>query len=142
MCLTGRQDVEVFHYEEMEAVVGKDVFLPCILKDGTDLKIVNIEWSKNKNEKLAVYNPHFGLNAVWPNVTIQLENNLGSYLHLPRVSKWDGGIYICDLTTFPLGAIRRETELKIKDKGKYMQSHTYSTCVHQTLQSSQDLIFG
>lgn len=125
MCLTGLQDVEVFHYEKMEAAVGMHITLPCTLKDRTDLKIVSIEWSKNGNEKLAVYSPRFGRHLFWHNVTLQIENNSGSYLHLHGVSKWDGGIYICDLTTFPLGAIRSETELKIKDEGKYMQSHTY-----------------
>lgn len=124
MCLTGLQNVEVFHYEKMEAVEGKDVTLPCTLQSRTDIKIVNIEWSKNKNNstKLAVYNPSFGPHLFWSNVTIQFENNSGSYLHLSGVSKWDSGIYICDLTTFPLGTIRSETELKIKGKTK---SSTY-----------------
>uniref|UniRef100_UPI0037E7AA02 uncharacterized protein isoform X2 n=1 Tax=Semicossyphus pulcher TaxID=241346 RepID=UPI0037E7AA02 len=40
--------------------------------------------------------------------------SMGSLL-LPRVSKWDRGVYICDLTIFPHGSIRRETRLEIKE---------------------------
>lgn len=121
MCLTGLQDVEVFHYEKMEAVVGQNVTLPCTVKSSTDLKIGNTEWSKNKEEdentKLAVYNPNFGLHLFWSNVTIQIANmSMGSYLHLYGVEKWDSGIYICEISTFPHGSIRRETELEIKGK--------------------------
>ncbi|KAI3373698.1 hypothetical protein L3Q82_022284 [Scortum barcoo] len=113
----GVQDVEVFHYEKVEAVVGQNVTLPCLLKKGTNFKIVNIEWrrTKHENEKLAVYNPSYGHHLFWPNITIQPEEDQGAYLHLHGVSKWDSGIYICDFTTFPNGVIRSETELKIKD---------------------------
>lgn len=121
MCSTGRQDVEVFYNKKMEAVVGQNVTLPCIINSSTDLKLVSVEWSKNKNEntKLALYSPGHGQRIFWPNITIQTENNLtGSYLHLSQVAKWDSGIYFCDLTTFPQGTIRKETELKIKGKTK------------------------
>ncbi|KAG7217046.1 hypothetical protein INR49_027585 [Caranx melampygus] len=40
---------------------------------------------------------------------------MGTYLHLPAVNEWDSGIYTCDISSFPSGSIRRETELKIKD---------------------------
>ncbi|XP_030294181.1 nectin-3-like protein isoform X2 [Sparus aurata] len=116
--IQGLQDVEVFHYEKMEAVVGQDVVLPCTVHGHSDLKLVCIEWSKNINEitKLAVYSSSYGVHLFWPNISMQIENEtLGSYLHLPGVSKWDSGVYICDIATFPLGAIRSETQLEIKD---------------------------
>lgn len=142
MCLTGLQDVQVFHEEKMEAVVGQDVVLPCIVKKSTDLQIVGIEWRKNRNEntKLALYSSVFGLNLFWPNVTFQLENSsIGSNLHLSGVTKWDSGIYICDLTTFPLGSIRRETELKIKGKTRANTCKAVPAHLRQALQSSQGL---
>ncbi|XP_078122075.1 uncharacterized protein LOC144527724 isoform X2 [Sander vitreus] len=107
----------------MEAVVGQNVTLPCTVNGSTDLKIVSIEWRKNKNEdtKLVLYSEKFGINRFWPNVTIQIENkSMGSHLHLFRVAKWDSGFYICDITSFPLGTIRSETELEIKDDVKIM----------------------
>ncbi|XP_039634539.1 T-cell surface protein tactile isoform X3 [Perca fluviatilis] len=121
--IQGLRDVEVFHYEKMEAVVGQNVTLPCTVKSSTDLKIVSIEWRKNKNEekKLVLYSEKFGINQFWPNVTMQIENKLmGSHLQLFQVAKWDSGFYICDIATFPLGTIRRETELEIKDDVKIM----------------------
>lgn len=128
MCLTGQN---VFYKEKIEAVVGQDVRLPCIMEKRTGLHIVSIEWSKNNDEntKLAVYSPKFGVYLFRTNVTMQIVNSsTGSYLNLPGVTEWDSGIYNCDLTTFPLGSIRRETELKIKGKpeGKCMQSLTYT----------------
>lgn len=123
MCLTGFQDVELFHYEKIEAVVGQDITLPCFVKNSTNLKVVNAEWSKRENEiqKLALYTPGFGTNIFRPNITIQTVNNddnnfVGSYLKLHNVEKGNSGIYICDVATFPLGSIRYETELKIKGK--------------------------
>lgn len=133
ICLTGLQDVEVFHYKQMEAEVGQDVTIPCIVQNGTGINIVGIEWKKNEYTKLAVYSQRHGTYLHWPNVTVQIEkNSMGSYLHLFGVTKWDSGVYICDLTAFPQGAIRTETELKIKGKtkGKYMQSHTYTPRPH------------
>ncbi|XP_070774005.1 T-cell surface protein tactile [Enoplosus armatus] len=116
--IQGLQDFEVFHNEKMEAVVGQNVALSCSVKSSTDLQIVSIEWHKNKNEKtkLALYSRGYGIHLFWPNVSMQIVNkSMGSYLHLSGVQKWDSGIYTCDLTTFPLGSIRTETELKIKD---------------------------
>ncbi|XP_034746276.1 T-cell surface protein tactile isoform X2 [Etheostoma cragini] len=121
--IQGLRDVEVFHNEKMEAVVGQNVTLPCTVKDSTNLNIVNIEWRKNKNEatKLVLYNEKFGFHQFWPNVTMQIDNkSMGSHLHLFQVTKWDGGFYICDITSFPLGSIRREIELEIKDDVKIM----------------------
>ncbi|KAK5917915.1 hypothetical protein CgunFtcFv8_002725 [Champsocephalus gunnari] len=116
-----QQDVDILHYEKMEAVVGENVTLPCIIQSSPSLTIVSVEWRKNKsgNTKLAVYSPNLGLWKVWPNVTMQNVPN-GSYLHLHDVETWDSGFYICEIATFPLGAIRSETELKIKDEVKLL----------------------
>nr|XP_046267283.1 T-cell surface protein tactile [Scatophagus argus] len=121
--IQGVQNFEMFYHEKMEATVGQDIALPCTVKSSTDLKIVSIEWSKNRNRttKLALYSPVHGHHKFWPNVSIQVEqNSLGSYLNLLGVTKTDSDIYICEITTFPLGSIRRETELKIKDEVKIM----------------------
>ncbi|XP_029304195.1 LOW QUALITY PROTEIN: T-cell surface protein tactile [Cottoperca gobio] len=121
--IQGLQDVEVFHHEKLEAVVGQNVTLPCIIKGRNDLKITSIEWRKNKhgNTKLAVHSTEYGFNLLWPNVTMEVENtSMGSYLNLYGVSKWESGVYICDISSFPLGIIRRETKLEIKDDPKIL----------------------
>lgn len=116
--IQGLKDFQVFHEEEMEAVVGQDVVLPCTVKTSTSLQLVSIEWSKNRinNIKLALYSPGYGERIYRPNVTIKIENESGgSHLHLSGVTEWDSGIYICSITTFPHGSTKTETQLKIKD---------------------------
>lgn len=121
--IQGLRDVELSHSKTMEAVVGQNITLPCIAKSRhADLKVVNIEWSKEKNEnvKLVLHSVGHGTIHFWPNVRIQLIKNdadkvVGSYLHLPEVNKWDSGTYICEVATFPWGSIKAETELTIKD---------------------------
>ncbi|XP_033996112.1 B-cell receptor CD22-like isoform X2 [Trematomus bernacchii] len=117
----GLQDVDILHYEKMEAVVGENVTLPCIIQSSPSLTITSVEWRKNKsrNTKLAVYTPTYGLSQFWPNVTMQIVPN-GSYLHLHSVETWDSGFYICEIATFPLGSISSETELEIKDEVKLL----------------------
>ncbi|KAF3840775.1 hypothetical protein F7725_006637 [Dissostichus mawsoni] len=97
----GLQDVDILHYEKMEAVVGENVTLPCIIQDSPSLTIVSVEWKKNKsgNTKLAVYAPTHGLRQLWPNVTMQ-NVPYGSYLHLHSVETWDSGFYIVKLRLF------------------------------------------
>ncbi|XP_053197857.1 nectin-3-like protein [Scomber japonicus] len=123
----GLRDVDLFHNETVEAVVGQNVSLPCIVRNITNLKVVNTEWSKRENEiiKLALYTPGFGLRQFRPNVSIQTvyndaKNFMGSYLQLYEVERENSGIYVCDITTFPFGSVRVETELKIKDAVRIM----------------------
>ncbi|XP_031728406.1 T-cell surface protein tactile [Anarrhichthys ocellatus] len=117
--IQGLPDVEVFHYERMDAVVGQNVTLPCIVKNSPTLTIVSIEWRKNnkhKNSKVALYSPDRGFNLFWPNVTMQIEKaSMGSHLQLYGVTTQDSGIYICDISSFPQGSISSETVLEIKD---------------------------
>lgn len=119
MCLTGRQDAEIRRSKKMEVALGQNVSLPCAIESDNTIHISIIEWSKNRNErkKLALYSSHFGEKLFSPNVTLTVENKtMASYLHLYGVTKWDSGIYICSLSTFPLGSIRGETELKVRGK--------------------------
>ncbi|XP_053187844.1 T-cell surface protein tactile [Scomber japonicus] len=120
--IQGLRDVDLFHNETVEAVVGQNISLPCIVKNSANIKVVNTEWGKRENEikKLALYTPGFGVYRFRPNVSIQTvyndaKNFMGSYLQLYEVEKENGGIYVCDVTTFPFGSIRVETVLKIKD---------------------------
>ncbi|XP_034034225.1 T-cell surface protein tactile isoform X2 [Thalassophryne amazonica] len=117
----GVQVVDVFHYKVKEAVVGQNVTLLCIIRNRTGLDIVQYEWNKN-NTMLALYSKNHGLLVRRPNISLQSKNGsniaTGSYLQIFGVQKHDSGIYICDITTFPWGAIRRETRLIIKDADK------------------------
>ncbi|XP_029375645.1 uncharacterized protein si:ch1073-15f19.2 isoform X1 [Echeneis naucrates] len=115
----GDPDLLWTHSEMTEAEVGQNVTLPCTVKSISNLKIVSVEWSK-KTTKLVVYSQQYGVYMFWPNVSIHIQNNtaetsMGSYLHLFAVNKWDAGVYVCDIASYPFGTIRKEMELKIKD---------------------------
>lgn len=119
MCLTGRQDAEIFRAEKMEALAGQDVTLPCAVEIDNSVHVSMIEWSRNriKNEKLVLYSSDLGQRQFSPNVTLTVNmSTMAFHLRLHGVTKWDSGIYICSLSTFPLGSIRGETELKVKGK--------------------------
>lgn len=119
MCLTGRQDAEIFRKEKVDVQAGQNVTLPCVIESTPSVHIGLIEWSKNRNEnkKLVLYSSTFGEKRFSTNVTLTIDiKTMASYLHLYGVTKWDSGIYICSLSTFPLGSIRGETELRVRGK--------------------------
>lgn len=119
MCLTGRQDAETSRYEKMEALAGQDVALPCAVESKSNVHIIMIEWSKNRieNKKLVLYSPRHGEKLFSPNVAFTINNKtMASHLHLHGLTNWHSGIYICSISTFPLGSIRLETELKVTGK--------------------------
>lgn len=118
----GHKDDEESHNKSMEAVVGQSVTLPCSLKNKSDVKFVSVEWrrktGKDLDTKLAVYSPVFGQYRFTQNLSLKIETDdadKGFNLYIPLVKKYDSGLYICDITTFPLGSLRSETELKVKD---------------------------
>lgn len=123
MCSTGQQGIELFHHEKIEVTEGQDVSLPCILRNNTsDVFLANMEWKKGRDKaiKLLVYNPKFETVYYWKNITLQMDNNgMDSHLNLHGVTSRDSGIYMCVLSTFPLGNIIRETELKIRGEATF-----------------------
>lgn len=120
------------HRQKMEAAEGQDVALPCTLGNSSaSVHVVNIEWTKGTDEvtKVVVYNPMYPPIYYWSNITLQIENNsMGSHLILRGVTRWDSGVYKCTLSTYPLGNIVRETELKIRGKAPFKK-----TAPHQGL---------
>lgn len=110
----------MIHREKMEVTEGQDVALPCILRPSTaQIHVVNMEWTKGREAptKLLVYNPMLGSELFERNITLQVNNNKTDFhLTIHGVTSRDSGIYICVLSTYPLGNIIRETELKIRGK--------------------------
>lgn len=108
----------MIRHEKIEVKEGQDVALPCILRNTTSqFYVANMEWKKGRVNatKLLVYNPLFETVYYWSNITLQVDNkSMDSYLTLRGVNSWDGGIYVCVLSTYPWGNIVRETELKIR----------------------------
>lgn len=104
----------------MEVTEGQNVTLPCILTNSTaQIYVVNMEWKKGRGEatKLVVHNPQFGSEYYQSNIILEVEDNsLDYHLILHDVTIRDSGLYICVLSTYPLGNIVRETELQIRGK--------------------------
>ncbi|XP_047235393.1 uncharacterized protein si:ch1073-15f19.2 isoform X2 [Girardinichthys multiradiatus] len=123
--IRGAKNSELFVNETLEAEVGENITMPCLLKNAIYHKIIQIKWIKNGRTSLAVYNPIHGHFQYWPNFTIQVkrddENHLmGSYLHLPWVNKWDSGKYSCEILTFVSGSFTNETKLTVRDEIKLL----------------------
>lgn len=118
MCPTGQQGVQLIYHEKIEVTEGQDAALPCILRNNTSqFSVVNMEWKKGRENatQLLVYNPQFSTVYHWSNITLRVDtSSMDSHLILRGVTSWDGGIYICVLSTFPWGNVIRETELKIR----------------------------
>ncbi|KAL0994954.1 hypothetical protein UPYG_G00129900 [Umbra pygmaea] len=120
----GFHSFEVFHHENVKAVVGQNISLPCILqkKKGATTSISQMEWRKKgepEDHRLVVYHPTFGESRTATNVRLILEkdgqNTIGSFLIMKAVEKSDNGRYICEITAYPNGSIRKVTRLAVKD---------------------------
>ncbi|XP_010896522.2 T-cell surface protein tactile [Esox lucius] len=127
----GVHGFEIFHHEILTAVVGQDVSLPCTPKENT-LKILQIEWKKRgeaEDQHLVVYNPQFGETIGSPNVALrsEKEGDMRTTLVLKALKETDSGRYICDLTTYPNGSIRKVTRLKVKDLDDIIKCDTNGT---------------
>ncbi|XP_064827370.1 mucin-2 [Oncorhynchus masou masou] len=119
----GVHGVDVFHRESVRAVEGQIIFLPCLLevKEGRKPVISQVEWRKKgelEDHKLVVFNPSFGETLVSPNVALDVawdkDKLMGTSLVLKDVEARDSGRYICDITTYPNGSIRKVTRLKVE----------------------------
>ncbi|XP_035619244.2 mucin-5AC [Oncorhynchus keta] len=124
----GVHGVDVFHRESVRAVEGQNITLPCLLevKEGRKPVISQVEWRKKgelEDHKLVVFNPSFGETLVWPNVALDVEWDkdkeklMGTSLVLKDVEARDSGRYICDITTYPNGSIRKVTRLRVEGPG-------------------------
>ncbi|XP_056141100.1 T-cell surface protein tactile isoform X2 [Lampris incognitus] len=137
--IQGLLGIDVLHHQTMEAVAGQSIDLPCIVQNYTSLNIVQVEWSKMNNTKLAVYNLIHGGYVFHPNVTIWAQRAgtdeqstlIGTNLRLQVVGKQDSGVYICDISTFPLGSISTSTQLKVKDVSQIKCNMNSSFEVHR-----------
>ncbi|KAL4608504.1 carcinoembryonic antigen-related cell adhesion molecule 2-like [Arapaima gigas] len=107
---------------QMKAAVGDDVSLLCSV-NATSNVVTQIEWKKLEEEaetKLLVYSTslkkthnHRANVSLWVE---QVEDQpIGFHLQLPSVTRWDGGHYVCELSTFPDGSMKMGTLLLVTD---------------------------
>ncbi|XP_076876210.1 nectin-4 [Brachyhypopomus gauderio] len=132
--IQGIQSIITIEYKEsVTAVVGQEVELPCTVPQTYEMNINQLEW-RRADKKLVVFNPAYPINY-WADVKLKLINRTdtnklrGSILILSNVSKNNAGDYICDITTFPNGSIKRITSVHITDPKILMEVMPSSTLI-------------
>ncbi|XP_060752242.1 cell surface glycoprotein MUC18 [Tachysurus vachellii] len=114
------QTVFIEHKTEVNAAVGQNISLPCILSQKHS-KIIQLQWlkqAKHGEQSLVVFNPLFSpiynanvkLEPMTETNTTELQ---GSILHLQEVTEKDSGDYVCDITSFPHGNIKNYTKVQV-----------------------------
>lgn len=119
---------ELIHYNvSATAVEGQNVSLQCIVGEEHDITIIQLEWIKQQkaneknDQKIVVVHPGFPtryiksvslLETVMSSKTGKLQ---GSILTLPTVTVNDSGNYICEITSYPNGSIKRTTKLQVTE---------------------------
>lgn len=109
----------------VNGTVGQRVDLPCSMEKEHRYSVTQIEWKKmvgRREHKIAIYNPSFTPTLYyWTNVSVVLETPggvlRGSFLKLAELDEWDGGVYVCELSTFPAGKVKIETHLSVTGTG-------------------------
>ncbi|XP_036379726.1 uncharacterized protein LOC118774489 [Megalops cyprinoides] len=107
----------------INTTAGQNISLPCVIE--TDEKnIAQIHWKRitagNKEHSIAIFNPQFPpVKYEWNNVSLDIEDHSqklrGSILQLQEVDNWASGQYMCELTIFPDGTVKRVTNLLVID---------------------------
>ncbi|XP_072515438.1 nectin-1 isoform X2 [Salminus brasiliensis] len=119
----GTQSLQIEHEESLNATVGQNIRLPCIVAEKHEKIINQIEWHAEReglNKKLVVFNPQFSTHY---NVPVQLQlvyrtsttKIQGSILHLYNVTEEDSGIYVCEISTFPDGSFKVSTKVQFTE---------------------------
>ncbi|XP_016095610.1 nectin-3 [Sinocyclocheilus grahami] len=109
------------------AVEGQNVSLQCIVGEEHGITIIQVEWIKQpkgnekNDQKIVVFHPGFPTNyfksgPLLETVTSSKSGKLqGSILILHKVTVNDSGNYICEITSYPIGSIKRITTLQFTE---------------------------
>ncbi|XP_017345553.1 poliovirus receptor [Ictalurus punctatus] len=119
--LQGTQSVFIEHKTEVNATVGQNISLPCIMSKEHPT-IIQLQWHKEgekEEQKLVVFNPSYSV-LYYANHKLELVNETnttelrGSILLLQEVTEKDSGNYVCDIASFPAGSIKTVTKVQVK----------------------------
>ncbi|XP_077053504.1 nectin-4-like [Siphateles boraxobius] len=124
--IQGTYGTRIHHEVSVTAVEGQNVSLPCFVGEEHDIKIIQLEWIKqNDNEKndkkIVVFHPtmpefYFQTGPLLTTMTSSKTGKLqGSVLTLYEVTMKDSGNYICEITSYPDGSIKRTTNLQVTE---------------------------
>ncbi|XP_051541227.1 cell adhesion molecule 1-like isoform X6 [Myxocyprinus asiaticus] len=119
--IQGMYSLTVDHNESVTAVEGQNISLHCIVGEENDINIKQLEWIKQQDQKIAVFNPLFSTHYFLHNFNLQLMNRSktgklqGSILHMYNVTVKDSGNYICEFISYPSGSFRGTAKVQVTE---------------------------
>ncbi|XP_043105814.1 carcinoembryonic antigen-related cell adhesion molecule 2-like [Puntigrus tetrazona] len=118
----------LINYNALEtAVEGQNISLQCIVGKEHDITIIQLEWFKRqkgneKNDhKIVVFHPGFPTHYFQSGPLLEIvprsesRKLRGSILTLHKVRLNDSGNYICEITSYPNGLIKRIINLQVTE---------------------------
>ncbi|XP_034405253.1 nectin-3-like protein isoform X2 [Cyclopterus lumpus] len=117
--ITGVWGSQVVVPERVNAVLGKNVTLPCQVEVGSNLTLTQSSWERrlpSGSVTVAVYNPQYGI-SIPPDYIHRLyfrsPSSHDATIVLGNVGYADVGIYTCKVATFPLGNTQDSTTVNV-----------------------------
>ncbi|XP_073686356.1 uncharacterized protein [Garra rufa] len=125
--IRGTYGVLIQYNTDVTAVEGQNISLQCIVGEENDITIIQLEWTKQQkgneknDQKVVVFHPlmpikYFQSGSLLETVISSKNGKLrGSTLTLYGVSVKDSANYICEITSYPNGSIKRTTKLQVTE---------------------------
>ncbi|XP_051766961.1 nectin-2 isoform X5 [Ctenopharyngodon idella] len=136
--IRGTYGVLIHHNVSVTAVEGQNVSLPCYVGEENEITVIQLEWFKQQtgneknDQKIVVFHPtmpehYFQPGSHLKTMTSSKTGKLqGSILTLYKVIMKDSGNYICEITSYPNGSIKRTTKLQVTEApASVKMSHPY-----------------
>ncbi|ROL54392.1 Nectin-4 [Anabarilius grahami] len=136
--IRGTYGVLIHHNVFVTAVEGQNISLPCYVGEENEIAVIQLEWIKQQkgnekiDQKIVVFHPsmetfYFQSGPLLKKMTSSKTGKLqGSILTLYEVTMKDSGNYICEITSYPNGSIKRTTKLQVTEApASVKMSHPY-----------------
>ncbi|RVE65050.1 hypothetical protein OJAV_G00131830 [Oryzias javanicus] len=117
--LTGVSSNQVAVQKNVNAVLGKNITLSCIIEVGSNLSLTQSSWERNLPSgtiTLAVFNPVFGTSYspdYGKRISFVSPSQRDATITLEGVGFADIGSYTCKVATFPLGNTQASTYVNV-----------------------------
>ncbi|XP_015253193.1 PREDICTED: nectin-3-like protein isoform X1 [Cyprinodon variegatus] len=110
--------------DKVNAVLGKNITLSCLIEAGSNLSLTQISWERRSPSgpvTLAVYNPDYGTSYAkeyGKRIAFVSPSIRDATITIEGVGLSDIGTYTCKVTTFPLGNTQASTFVNVSVEPK------------------------
>lgn len=110
--------------QRVNAVLGKNITLSCIIEVGSNLSLTQTSWERRLPSgtiTLAVFNPEFGISISQEyktRMSFVSPSVRDATITISGAGFADIGSYICKVTTFPLGNTQATTSVDVLGKAE------------------------